>query len=502
MRFVVSLFLLVLLVPPPAGASSSQDAQPGGRSQRDQGPTRESSCPAIGPGLPGADCWTGLEEWLVVGVRREGAAPAFLQEVDRSLAAELQGREGARAIGRGETAARLGVPSETLAGIDERISEGELYFFQLETAEAKAHLERSLAALAFHAGEGAWERARTVRLLLALIHLRAGDGQSALDVLMPLAGVQPSLELDESEAPADLVELWRHARERSSALSEGWLRVECEGTCDGARVHLEGFGIGRPGQAIPIPPGRYRLLIGDEAQGRFSLSREAVVRPGEETKIVVNLSIEEAFHAAGWPSIVIREGAGEEEALAYLSSKLGSVWLLGLGQGEGGEVVGWSARDGAILGSVRRSSGQQDGPSAAIRELIEGAVSSKSGRAGEDPRPLSPPPPLLAERVDASFRVGPTARWAGIALTATMAGIAGWLTWDASSARAELRGLEGGDRSYSSLGKARRAEELAGSIQGKETWSAILWTGAALGAVGSAFLFLQGDGASASSDAH
>lgn len=452
------------------------------------------------------------EEWAVVGVRgAEGPPlPLELAAARDAVAAALGG--GGRVLEADELAERLGLRGSTWSEIDELIAEAELYFFQLEAEAARAQLARALRLLGGEVGEEAWERIRTGRLLLAVLHLQAGEEQGALEALLPIAGVQPHLELDEATTPADLQAVWLQAKAQASSRAEGWLRIRCEPSCAGAKVWGEAIPLGPPEASIPLLPGSYRVVVNQRTAGKElrSLPRVVRIRAGEETQVAVNLPLEQGIRTsdgATFPiggvearveqvaGIVARE-AGVKGTIAFGAAPDGSlqVWRL---DGRGAVVRTAESRD--LSKGQRAHVGGDD-----VASLVEAvfAPGLETGQLVVAPAleerssaaPLAAAIPSVTHAAPRPSSWEATAKWVSLGATVAISGVATWLTLDAAAGREELRRIEATAGAYRGVEDARRAPALVQSIQEKETWGTALWSGVAVGAVVTTLLFLQ-DGA-------
>lgn len=445
------------------------------------------------------------EEWAVVGVRSSAEGSLVdVVETARVLASRFleEGRPH-DLIDEEEVRKRLGAASFSMIEIDEAIMEAEFMFFQLAYEEALAAIEKALSMLSRHVGEEAWEKIRSLRLLATLIHSKMGPEarEAGIGLLEPLAGIDPRLSLDEETAPRELLEMWEEAKARVTKDPEGWLRVDCMGECLGARVWMEGFLMGSPGTAIAVSPGWYTVMVTDGVEGerRSSFPRTVEIASGEELSLEVELLVEANVHLFDGPTLVLERSRerGVLEALAFVAQRLETERLLGVrrveAQGAATLEVFLVDREGRLL--HRNSAALVEGmeEESALEGLVRGAIRQEVDTPKDDGPVFAEANPALFQRVESPSRWPPSAKWMTVAATATMALGGWWLALEAGGERDELRGLEVAPGRYAGVSEGRRAQRLADSVNSKETWSAVLFTGAAVGAVGSLLLFLDGN---------
>ena len=425
-------------------------------------------------------------DWAFVGLAHpdEPAPAGELQAALRAFSRELP--SGDRALPLAEVAERLGGPPVDRGGIEEALAEAELLFFQMEYEAARRKLEEALAALERDRGEIPFERRRDARLLLALVLLEGvGDRDAAGRVLAPLAAIHVLPESVRRSAPRPLVELWDEVRAAASARAEGWLFVDCTG-CHGGEVWLEGIPVGTTQQSIALPPGRYALVLRGLAgkEDLRSLVHDVRIRPGEETRLTVALAAE-ASVAAGAAACV--QASRLDDAVDHarrLASRVGADRLLAW-RFEADAVRVWS------FGPGGERLGQWSHPVQA--EVLEAALAELAREILVPAMPAEEEALQLQAQVPAVVEPSwqPVARWGSLGATVVLAAVGTWLALEADSARSDLEALQAGRRSYASVEDARRASRLAEAVESRQTWSAVLLTGAAAGAVGTVYFFVR-----------
>lgn len=426
------------------------------------------------------------ESWAALGLRDTEDPPiqAKLARAREVLAGLVPA--GDRVLSGEEIANGLRLPTVSAAGLESVLAEAELLFFQLEHGAAEAKLEEALASLSRDRDEIPAELGRGLRLLLALVQLQGGDREGAAATLRPLAALSPLPDSIRPTTPEAVVALWDEVRAAASLRAEGWLVVDCTG-CHGGEVWLEGRPMGTTQQSIGLAPGAYRLVLRGVAgaEARRSLAREVRIRSGEETRLRIDLAAEAALIGEDGPSLP----AGEEapDRAAYLAELLGVDRLLLWRFPAGGDHVEvWEAGARERRGPWTRAAGEEEleeTVAALARELL-GAGRATDRDAGE----VAEAPPFVQQERRASWR--PAAKWATLGATAALVGAATWLSLDTASGKAELDRLDGRG-AYRSVQEARRADQLAASIEARRTWGTVLWAGAAAGAVGTLLLFLD-----------
>ncbi|AKU89779.1 hypothetical protein AKJ08_0166 [Vulgatibacter incomptus] len=330
------------------------------------------------------------ETWAVVGLRGPAASRMHdrVETLRGFLALSLREGKDTRVLGEEETRARLGLETRSFQKIEAQIDGAELFYFQLELRHARDNLEQALAALAHHGGPEAWERTRVSRLLLATVLLaeRGSDSRAkAREALGPIARVRPDYRPPPMAYPAELIALHDEVRQEVVRLPKGWLRVDCEAACPGGQVWVETFPLGAPGEAIPLPAGRYRVTIGDsfEKPTARSLLREVVVEAGRETSLLIDLGIEGSADAGDGPSFLVPNEEARLVAAHRAAAQLGTSQL----------VVLWAEPDGeakelhaavieASTGRLRRQASVafDDGSSegAALERLAKRLIGSET----------------------------------------------------------------------------------------------------------------------------
>lgn len=443
------------------------------------------------------------ESWALLGLRDAEGVPVAgeLHEVREILVDLLP--EGDFLLSAEEFAQRLGLPVEPPPDPVEALTEAELLFFQLEYEKAQERLEQAIDAIARGRVAFTPELGRSLRLLSAHIHLQRGDRGQAEAILRPLASLAALPESARRAVGEEVASLWDEVRAAAAARAEGWLVVDCTG-CHGGEVWLEGVPVGTTQQSIGLIPGAYHVVLRGLAgsEGKRSLSRVVRIQAGRETRIAIDLGAEAALLGEG-PAL-LDEGEVSFRRAAYLAGRLGVDRLLAWRFGPGTVEVR-DVSPAGVRGTWSTEVGE-GGAGEAKRELVAailggpetafaGAVSPEPPPTPE-PRPTEAPeevPPFLRQGDRVAKGMRPVARWTALGATVAMVAGAGWLTANAASAGAELDRLESRPGSYRSVQEARRAKEVAQMIEARRNWSAVLWTGAAVGAVGTLLLFLDAD---------
>lgn len=423
-------------------------------------------------------------DWAFVGLVETGepAPEAELQAALQAFSAELSSED--RAIPLAALVERLGFGSVDRTSIEEALAEAEMLFFQVEYEAARQKLETALAAIEADRGKIPFEVRRDVRLLLALVFLEGfQDREAAARVLAPLAAIHVLPESVRRAAPGPVIELWDEVRAAASARTEGWLYVDCTG-CHGGEVWLEGVPVGITQQSIALPPGRYSLVLRGlaGAEELRSLVHEVQIRAGEETRLLVALAAETSVLAGPAVCVQAAKLGDAVDHAARLAPRVGADRLLAW-RFEQDAIRVWAfGAAGERLGSWTRPVEGEDLEAtlaALAREILAPAPRA------EESLPLQV---LAAPDPEPSWR--PVARWSALGATVALAAVGTWLAVEADSARSDLEALQAGRRSYASVEEARRASRLAETVESRQTWSAVLLTGAAAGAVGTVFLFL------------
>lgn len=488
------------------------------------------------------------ESWALLGLREvDGRLVATDLETVRGLLAERV-PVGDVVLSAGEVAERLGLARGPAPDPATALAEAELLFFQLEYAAALARLAEAIDAVAWGRVDASPELGRSLRLLAAQIHLLSGERDRAAALLEPLAAAAPLPESARRAIGGEVAALWDEVRAAAASRAEGWLVVDCTG-CHGGEVWIEGAPLGTTQQSIGLLPGTYRVVLRGLAgsSGKRSLGRQVRIRPGAETRISIELAVEAALVPDG-PSL-LDEGEVSFRRAASLALRIGAdrllVWRFAPEAtevrevGPGGEYGRWVARhandeaerarrdlvEAIVRGEpevgaeaaaplvtgvpAARATDPMPTPAAGFSAVApEGDVVSHARTdAVEERQPahetpgleLAPKdlpeeePPFLRRDDDGGPRLAPALRWSALGATVAMIAAAAWLGLDAAAAEDELDRLEGGRGSYRSVQEARRAAEVAQSVETKRTWSAVLWGGAAAGAAGTVLLFLHGE---------
>lgn len=444
----------------------------------------------------------GAKEWAIVGIHDpHGPGLPVDLEVAKEILAEALG-EGARVLQAGEVVERLGLTPTSWAEIDALVAEAELFFFQLESEQARAKIERALHLLGDQVGREAWERVRTGRLLLAILHLQRGDEEEARRALLPVAGVQPHLELDPATTPPDLLEAWGAAKAHVASRAEGWLEIRCDPSCPGATVWVEANPMGPVESTIPLSPGAYRVIVRRTEAGEElrSLPRVVRIHGGEPTRLLLDLQAEQRVRLSDGALVSVPGGAlGGERIAGIVAREAGVQATLAVGVRDDGSVRGWRLDErGTVLQAVDAPWPRGQGPAAegdAFRALVNQLLARTERVSPRVVTPDASPGGVVAQRpraaVPASSSWASSAKWATLGVAVLATGLGTWVTADAAADRAELRRLDAISGAYRGLSEARRAPELANSIRQKEAWSVALWTGAAVGAVTTVLLFLR-----------
>lgn len=428
------------------------------------------------------------ESWAFLGLRdREGPPVAGKLETARRIF-ESSLPEGDGLLPPEEFARRLGLREGKAPDPEEALAEAELLFFQLEYQAARAKLEAAIDAVARGQASASPELGRSLRLLLAHIHLQEPGGKArAEDAIRLLASLSPLPASVRRTVGAEVAALWDEVRAATAARAEGWLIVDCTG-CHGGEVWLEGVAVGTTQQSIGLSPGTYHLILRglSGSEGKRSLAREVQILPGKETRILIDLGAEATLVAADGPAL-IDEGEVSFRRAAYLAERIGIDRLLAWRFGEAAIEVREVGAGGVRATWTREvEGGDWEG---AVDQLVDSVLGRSVAPAEEGG--FAPAAPHLYVRQEDSPGWRPIAKWGGVGATVVMAGIASWLTADGASARAELGRLESRTGSYISPQEGRRAEELAGIVESRQDWSTVFWTGAAVGAVGTLLLFLD-----------
>lgn len=426
----------------------------------------------------------GAETWALLGLRGVDG-PLLgdtLQAARAAFAAHLP--EGDRMLSGEESLRGFGLGRVSIEALEAALTEAELLFFQLEYEAARAKLQSALVDLGRDRGQVPVELGRRIRILLALILLQESGGRDeAAEVLRPLAALASLPDSERETTPESVALLWDELRAAAAARAEGWLVVDCTG-CHGGEVLLEGMAVGTTQQSIGLAPGSYRLVLRGLAgsEGRRSLAREVRIRSGEETRMRIDLAAESALVEDG-PSLV---GAGEStlERAARLAELFEVDRLLIWSFSERSEEVRvWEASASGLRGPWSRK-----GWRASMEEAVEELAQEILG--GGEAEEFAPADHSLFSRQEEEAGWGPAAKWTALGATVALIGSATWLTLDTSLLVSEFERLDRVD-GYRSVQEGRRAEALSGAIGTRRAWNAALWTGAAVGAAASLFLFLD-----------
>lgn len=443
-----------------------------------------------------------LESWTVVGIRDE-ASPDLGDEIATlrgALSLELSAR--GRGVVRDEDATRLrlGAPGADLRPIRDRIDAAELYYFQLELEIARSNLEQALAELGHASGiPAAWEHTREARMLLAMIQLarRTPEGDRLADEqLTAVARVQPDWNPAQASYPADVIERFADAR-RSLDAPRGTLRALCAPACPGGHVYVDTFPVAAAGEAIELPPGRYRVVVTDEFESprRRSLVRDVEVRAGVETGLQVDLAVEGRLVAQeGTALVVAADEATRRQAAAQIAKRLGADFTLVLLATAQGDREGWLVDGG---GQVVREMALTGSSDEAAVQLARLAVSDAVPAAR--PAVASVGAPVVATRVEspaATGRGGIPAGWtavrwtsAGGAILATSLGL--YFRIDAANRHDALaEQIDGWGGVLPSEGAARTARTEADAIRSQEQLGNGVLIGAGVFAATALTLFL------------
>lgn len=457
-----------------------------------------------------------LESWSLAAMHAEEEADLSqeLADLRGALAIELSGRGKGVLRDPGWSQLRLGLPDADLRTVSARIDAAELYYFQLELELARSNLEQALDELGHAAGiPEAWERTRVARMLLAMVHLarRTPDSRTrALEQLIRVARIQPGWSPSLASYPAEVNELYAEAQRRLEARGKGRLRVGCEPACPGGQVYVDSYPLAAPGEAIELPPGRYRVAVTDrfEDPRHRSLLREVEVTVGAESRVTVDLEREGKLLIRPGPVVIVpRDLRARRLAAEQVAQRLGTDRILILQLGEEGERLAWLLDGGgAILREIRSPPGA-DAPGRIARlatsEAIPGEgvpVAALAGGEGASvaalqdavvPTVESGPVPAEAN----GFPTWRTATWstAGAALLAGSVGL--YLRLDADDREEALRAdLAGRNGVYSSVELARRARAEAAAIRDQARWgNGLLWTAGILSATAVALYLLDLD---------
>ncbi len=444
-----------------------------------------------------------LDRWTVVGLRAAGE-PEIREEVAvlrGALSLELSARGSGVVRDEEQTGLRLGLRGASLRSVRDRIDAAELYFFQLELGVARENLEQALEELGHASGiPEAWERTRAARMLLGMIHLASRDEAGkrlAAEQFAAVARIQPRWSPADASYPAEVVELYAEQRRLLDAGERGLLRVACEPACAGGHVFLDSFPVAVPGEAIALSPGRYRVVVTDRFENpqRRSLLHEVVVRPGDESRVTVDLAVEGSLSAEEGPGLGAARGtAPRRQAVEQVARRLGSDFVLALQAAEDGGWLAWVVdADGRIRRELALPPGAPGGVESiahlALTDAMPGALAPVAS-VGQ---------PLVAERgsVEAAApatRADPVwtaARW-GTGGTAVLAGALGLYLHLDGKARDEA--LRGQLRSWGGVAPSERAARATRSesdaIQSQARWGTGLLVGAGVLSATAITLFL------------
>lgn len=481
------------------------------------------------------------ESWAVVGLRSDGGTMEEpVQAMRDALERALQ--EGATVLGEDEVRRRIGATPIAARSVEDWIDAAEIFYFQHDLPEAKSCLEEALALLAHRTDPRSWERSRAARLLLATVLLAQGgveEEEGARAALRSVIAVSPEFRPEPRAYPVELFVLFDELR--AEILTEprrGSLRIDCKRGCAGARVWANTLGVGLADRAIPLPAGRYRILVGTEEIR--SLVHDVEIAEGKETRLSLDLAWEASVEAGDGPSF---EWSGEKESLdaaALLAASLGerdrmvvireevregiagsravvvdrsglvrdrwsgSGWddlaralvsgeetdaiaVAGLGGAQGGLASGDGSTEMAEVDRAELEGGPVDGapaePLPALR--LEPPPANDRQELAVSPAALG-----ISDDAETSAWIGPT-RWAsvGAAVVAASAGI--WLRADATSRQERL--LDGYRQSggvVASVEEGRAASRRMSSLRTQADMGTALLVGAGAAAVTSIVLFL------------
>lgn len=257
------------------------------------------------------------------------------------------------------------------------------------------------------------EPLRTALIAIALSRRGKGDAAGMREAFGELARAFPGAPLGAEYGPAANREF--EATRTELARRPGTLTVRVSDESLGVYVSekLEGVGTTRRADAIP---GEYRIVARKHRE--LSRSYRAIVRPGEDTVVTIDLALDSAVHSGpDWAGLVFASAADrtrmEGVYAAQLAGALASqdVVVVGIDERRGRRVV-VGARINLVNGKdVRRATVEIEAPPrpeqlrALARYLTGDPVSTDVEPWPEIERlgPVDAEPPLLARQAAASL---------------------------------------------------------------------------------------------------
>jgi len=446
-----------------------------------------------------------IDEWTVVGLRSE-VEPPLAEEVATlrgALNLELSARGSGVVQDEPFTLLRLGTPDRDLRSIRDAIDAAELYYFQLELELARTHLEQALAELAHASGiNKAWDRTRFARMLLGMVHLagRSPDARiRAEEQFAAIARLQPTWTPSASSYPEEVLELYAEVRRRIEETERGLLRISCDPACPGGHVFSDAYPIGTPGEAVPLAPGLYRIVVADRFDNpERSVAKEIEIRAGEETRLEIDLASQDRLAVEPGPVVLApREEEARRRVAAQVARRAETEWSLVLQRGSGGATLGWVV-DGE--GVIRREVQIPPGDKEPLLALAHRALAT-------DLVPVPAPASASAAPADAAAETqveapppAPSGLWSvskwsstGAAVVAAAAGI--YLRIDAADREEALQRKLAAWGGVVPTGEAARAARTeAGAIATRSDWGTGLLVGAGvLGATAATLFLLESD---------
>ena len=438
-----------------------------------------------------------LDAWTVVGLRSEAEPPLAddVATLHGALTLELSARGAGVVRDEHATHLRLGTPEPDLRAIRDDIDAAELYYFQLELEVARSSLEQALAELAHASGiQMAWDRTRFARMLLGMVHLagKAPDARArAEEQLTAVARLQPTWTPAEASWSDEVIELYARVRRRLEETERGLLRVTCDPACPGGHVFSDAYPIATPGEAVPLPPGRYRIVVADRFDNpERTVAREIEIRPGEETRLAVDLASAEKLAVEPGPVVLApREDEARRRIAAQVARRAETDFALILQRGVNGSTLGWVV-DGE--GAIRRELSIPADDEEPLLTLAQQALADDApglvAATGTAEAGLAGPTPAGQGAVSGLWTAS---KWstAGASVVAAAAGI--YLHIDAAKRDDALRGRLSDWGGVIPTGDAARASrEEAGTIANQSNWGTGLLVGAGVLGVTAATLFL------------
>ena len=442
-----------------------------------------------------------LETWTVAGLRADDEAPLHddLTALRGALSLELTARGRGSLIESERVRLRWGAEAD-LPSIREHLDTAELYYFQLELEAARRYLEQALDELPTASGRPeAWEWTRDARMLLAMVHLAAGDEQAqerAEAEFAAITRVDPAWRPPDTAWPPQALELYARVRGAEQVRQAGRLRVPCSPDCAGGGVFADARLIGAPAQVIALPPGRYRGAVGDrfERPTKRSLLREIEIRAGKETTLSVDLEAESDLATPDGLAVLAPIDADLRDARAALAARhAGTDNLLLLHRDREGHLLAWGLDGRARLRGTFETEGEGE---EALSSLAAQVVRAYLERP-EPPAEPEEPPAFVAADAPAPGGAPPALqamRWGTLGAALVASGVGTWQHVDAAQRDQALGSrLDGWSGAVPDERSAAAARTEADAIVTQQAWgTGLLIGGGTLGATALLLFLIDG----------